>query len=115
MNTRFSHIVTVAAAFTAGICTGLMLAPESGKKLRRRMRVEARLQLRAAEEKLEMVEEQLAKVNDRIQTASKDLGDKVREVAQEAADEVIPDLAKEGGWDLTKDEIQQDLRHLSRR
>ena len=79
------------------------------------MRVEARLQLRAAEEKLEQVEEQLAKVNERIQAAGKDLGDKVREAAHEAADEIIPDLAKDGDWDLTKDEMEKELRHLSRR
>ena len=116
MNTRFSHIVTVAAAFTAGICTGLMVAPQSGQNLRKRLRSEARAQLKTAEEKLELVESRLAKLNDRISSAGKELGDKVREVAQEAADELIPDITKESEqWDLTKDEIAKELRHLSRR
>ena len=112
MNNRFSHIVTVAAAFTAGLCAGMMMAPASGKALRRRMQQEARSQLKTAEAKLEQVEAQLLKVNERIQSAGKDLGDRVRE----AADDYIPDLAKEGeDWNLTKEDMEQELRHLSRR
>ncbi len=112
MNIRFSHIVTVAAAFTAGLCTGMMMAPQSGKALRRRMKQEARSQLKVAEDKLEQVEAQLNKVNERIQAAGKDLGDKVRD----AADEYIPDLAKDvEDWDLTKEDMEKELRHLSRR
>lgn len=116
MNDRFSNIVTVVAAFTAGLCAGLMIAPESGRNLRRRISDEAKAQLKTAEDKLEMVESQLAKVNEQIQAAGKDLGDKVREAAQDAADELIPDLAKSAeDWDLTKDEMERELRNLSRR
>lgn len=112
MNTRFSHIVTVAAAFTAGLCAGMMMAPASGKALRRRMQQEARNQLKVAEEQLEKVESQLNKVNDRIQAAGKDLTDRVKE----AADEIIPDLAKDDEhWNLTKEDMEKELRHLSRR
>ena len=57
-----------------------------------------------------------AKVNERIQATGKDLGDKVREAAQEAADEILPDVTKGSEeWDLTKDEMEKELRHLSRR
>ncbi len=112
MNNRFSHIVTVAAAFTAGLCAGMMMAPQSGKALRRRLKQEARTQLKTAEEKLEQVEAQLNKVNERIQSAGKDIGDRVRDVA----DDYIPDLAKDGeDWDLTKEDMEKELRHLSRR
>ncbi len=93
-----------------------MIAPQSGKALRKRMRDEAESQLRSAEEKLEMIEDQLGKVNERIQATGKDLGDKVREAAQEAADEILPDVTKGSEeWDLTKDEMEKELRHLSRR
>ena len=116
MNTRFSDIVTVVAAFTAGICTGLMIAPASGKALRRKMRAEAESQLKSAEEKLEMIEDQLAKVNDRIQTTGKEIGDKVREATQEAVDEILPDVTKGSeNWDLTKDELEKELRHMSKK
>ncbi len=112
MSTRISYIITVASAFTAGICTGLMLAPQSGKNLRKRLSVEARSQLKTAEEKLEQVEIQLAKVNDRIQASGKELGNKVRD----AADELIPDITSDSEqWDLTKGEMERELRNLSRR
>ena len=112
MNNRFSYIVTVAAAFTTGLCTGLMIAPQSGKSLRRRMASEAKAQLKTAEAKLEVIEAELAKVNERIQSAGQELGDKVRDVA----DEIVPDLAKDSDdWNLTKNEVEQGLRHLSRR
>ncbi len=112
MNKRFSYLVTIAAAFTTGLCTGLMMAPESGKSLRRRMSSEARSQLKSAEAKLEIIEDQLIKVNERIQLAGQELGDKVRD----AAGEIIPDLSKDSdSWNLTKDEVEKDLRHMSRR
>lgn len=113
---RVSQIITVAAAFTAGICTGLMLAPQSGKNLRRKISLEARSQLRAAEKKMDMVESQLTAVNDRLQNASKDLGDRVREAANEAAEEILPDITKDSdNWNLTKGEVESELRNLSNR
>lgn len=112
MNTRFSSIVTVAAAFTAGLCAGLMMAPQSGASLRRRLSAEARSQLKHAEEKLAFVESQLDKLNGHVQTVGKDLGNKVKGVA----DEIIPDLSHQSEtWSLTKDEMERELRNLSRR
>ncbi len=112
MNTRFSNIVTIAAAFTAGLCTGLMMAPQSGVSLRRRLSSQARTQLKHAEEKLAFVETQLDKINGRVKAVSKDLGEKVKDVT----DEFIPDLSPgDEAWTLTKDEMERELRNLSRR
>ena len=116
MQKPFSYIVTVAAAFTAGLCTGLMLAPQSGKKLREQITSEARNQLKNAEEKLESVEAKLAEVNVKVQAAGRELGDKMMEAAQDAADEILPDIAQNSdSWNLSKGDVEQDLRNLSRR
>ena len=112
MNTRIASFVTAAAAFTAGVCTGLMMAPHSGETMRRRMSSEAKSQLKTAEEKLAYVEKQLDRLNNRVQTAGQDLGNKVKGVA----DEILPDLGQDGeGWTLTRDEMERELRNLSRR
>ena len=112
---QFANIVTVFAAFTAGICTGLMLAPSSGKQLRRRIGEEAQEKLKVAEEKLEFVESQISEVNQKLQEAGKELGDRVKEAAKESLDDVIPDLSADGeSWDLTKDDVNKELRRMAR-
>lgn len=70
--------------------------------------------MRRAEHKLEEVERQLADLNERLSDARKEWGARLREAAEESISEHVPDLsANADDWDLDKNEIRRELRHLS--
>jgi hypothetical protein len=70
--------------------------------------------MRRAEHKLEDVERQLADLNDRLSDARKEWSARLREAAEETIGEHVPDLsANADSWDLDKNEIRRELRHMS--
>ncbi len=108
--TRFC---TLTAAFTTGLCVGLLVAPRSGEHTRRRIAVRARWQMRRAEHKLEEVERQLTELNERLNATRQEWGTRLREAAEETIGDHIPDLSDD--WDLKEEEVSRELRNMSRK
>ena len=115
MNLKGSQIATIATTFVVGFLAGVLIAPSSGEKTRRRIGLNARRQLDQAEKKLEALERQLADLNEQFGNTTNDLSGKLRKVAKETVDQHLPDLSlPDEKWDLNDDEVKRELRNIAR-
>ena len=117
MKSTITQSSAVIIAFATGFVAGILLAPRSGNHTRQRLTDQARDQLHSAEKQLEVVEHQIADLNDRIHETGRTLSGKIRKAASEIVDQHIPDLAEDteqwskGG----EEEVMKDLRNITRK
>lgn len=114
MNSR-QHWLVAVAAFAGGVLSGLLLAPESGQDVRRRVTRTARGSARWAGQRLHDVEDQLDALERQLQTLSAQLGQRLCEATQRAAHHYLPSApADEAAWTLEGADLVRDLRRLPR-
>ncbi len=115
-SSRTSQILTALSTFALGFAAGMLCAPQSGAATRSRIADEARGQLRQAEARLREMEARLHTLDDRLATAGQQVGDRVRAVADQAKETILPviDHAAEA-LDLDENEVSRELRHLTRK
>ena len=115
-STAFSIIAAAASGFAIGVAAGLLCAPQTGEKLRGRIADETREQVRQAEARLKEMDARFRSLETRLSTAGQEVSRRVRSVAEQARDTVLPTLdaaAEAAGID--EKELTQDLRHMTRR
>ena len=112
MNTSHSQLMTALAAFTGGFMAGLLVAPETRRQLSRTARGSSQW----VGERLHALDAQLRSIEQDIQAAGAQFGDRVRTMTRHAVAAYVPALPEdEVEWDVERGDLAQDLRHLPRR
>ena len=116
MNTRETLFLTAVAAFASGFFAGMLLAPSSGRDARRRLAQTAQGSTRWVGEQLQSLEAQLSVLEQQIQTASSQFGEKMRGAAKKAVDPYLPSFPDDAEeWKVDRKEVTQDLRRMPRK
>lgn len=104
-----------AGAFVGGVTAGIVIAPQSGRDLRKGVAVRATQQLGWMEERLRGIEEQLRELEHQLAASGSQIGDRLRERTVRAVDQVLPTLPDAAdAWRLGHDEVTRELRNLPR-
>lgn len=104
------------AAFTGGLLAGLLLAPRSGRKMRRLIAKKAQAQSRWAEQRLHDVETQLSALEQQLRDAGAGLSDQLRDATQKAVEQVTPTVPDDpAAWSVEGREVASELRRMPRR
>jgi gas vesicle protein len=99
-----------------GVAAGLLLAPQSGRKLRGMIAERAKAQSRWAEQQLETLEERLSEVEERLRESAHHLAEQAREATHKATDQVFPDLPEDPqDWNIEGNDVAGELRRMPRR
>lgn len=70
---KISKLAMLIAGFTAGIITGLLVAPESGKKTRNELKKKGKKYKKYAEEKAEELKKNAISIKDNVEGAAQDV------------------------------------------
>lgn len=115
MNTRQTQLLTAVAAFAGGFLAGVLLAPQSGREARRRIVQTAQDSTRWVEDRLQTIETQLGVLEQQMQAAGAQFGEKVREAATRTVEHYVPALSDDGDLlEMDQEDLTRDLRHLPR-
>ena len=116
MNTSQTLLLTALTSFVGGFLAGLILAPASGEESRRRLARSAEDSTRWLGDRVKDLEVQLTAIEEQLQASGAQLGERLREAAQQAADPYVPGLADEDeDWEMSRKEIAKDLRRMPRK
>lgn len=113
MNTRDTLIVTALSTFVAGVVTGILMAPFSGRESRRRIAKGAQESGLWLKDHVHQIEERLDVVEDRLHSLSEEIGSKVREATRAVADQYVPTVPQdEEAWKMDKKEMSKELGRM---
>ncbi len=116
MNTREALFLTAVASFAGGFFAGMLLAPLSGRDTRRRIAETAQDSTRWVGDRLQGLEAQLGTLEEQIQTASSQFGEKMRGAAKKAVDPYLPSFPDDAeAWKVDRKDLTEDLRRMPRR
>ena len=116
MNTKEALFLTAVAAFAGGFFAGMLLAPSSGRDARRRIAQTAHGSTRWVGDRLHSLETQLGALEEQIQTAGSQFGEKMRGAAQKAVDPYLPSFPEDAeAWKVDRKEVTEDLRRMPRK
>ena len=116
MNTRQSQLLTAVVAFAGGFLAGVLFAPQSGREARRRIAETAQDSTRWMGERLQAVETQLGAVEQQIQAAGAQFGEKMRGAAGKAVDQYVPSVPDDAdALQIDQEDVDHDLRHMPRK
>ena len=116
MNTRETLFLTAVAAFASGFFARMLLAPSSGRDARRRIAQTAYGSTRWVGDRLESLEAQLSTLEEQIQTATSQFGQKMRGAAKKAVDPYLPSFPEgDEDWKLDRKDLTQELRRMPRK
>lgn len=109
-------LIVGLTAFAGGLIAGLLIAPESGEKSRRRLAAAARQQIDRLEGQVRTLERRLHEMEDDVRSSGRDIADRVRTATADAAHAVLPDLGDEDEpWELGRQDVAHSLRRMPRR
>jgi len=111
MNSRQSLLLTALASFAGGFVAGVLMAPES----RRRLAAGAQGSARWVGHQMHAIEAQLTALEHQLNTISADLGERVRATTKEAFDPHVPSIPDEEMWEFEGEDVARDLRRMPRK
>lgn len=115
MSATRNLLVASVLAFAGGLVTGLIVAPHSGKKMRRLIAGRLQEEMLRMEGKLDTVEERMEELEEKVVQATHDLGERVMAATREAVDQVVPDLPDDPEeWEMKKGDVAGSLRKMPR-
>ncbi|RMF53896.1 MAG: YtxH domain-containing protein [Bacteroidetes bacterium] len=116
MATNRNLFTTALLAFAGGLAAGLLFAPESGRTSREKLAARIRAERRRLERQIQALEEQLGHLEEQIVSAGHEMGERVREAAHRAEEQITPDLPDDPeAFKVDDEEMAQDLRRMPRR
>lgn len=105
-------IITALLAFAGGFVAGILLAPESGSKTRKRIGKEAQSQLRNLGKQLDGLEDRIDGLQKQVKEGGAQLGERVVDKAKQ----VIAGVAEEAAdFSVEANDVAKDLRRMPRK
>jgi len=104
-------IITGLLAFAGGFLAGILLAPESGTKTRKKIAKEAQSQLRNLGKQLDGLEDRIEGLQKQVKQTGSHLGEKVVDAAKQVVSTVTEEAAD---FKVEQKEVAKDLRRMPR-
>jgi hypothetical protein len=108
MNTRATLVLTGAAAFAGGLIAGILLAPESGHRMRGKLIARMNVPVRWVDDRLDELEGKLHDLESHVEGVRK-------QVRTATIDRVIPDVPDREAFDVDSAEIARELPRMPKR
>ena len=105
-------IITGLLAFAGGFLAGVLLAPESGAKTRKRIAKEAQSQLRHLGKQLDGLEDRIEGLQKQVKESGAHLGERVVGAAKQVVSTVAEEAAE---IRVEANDVAKDLRRLPRK
>ncbi len=103
-------VFSATVAFGAGIVAGMLMAPESGEKNRKRIAAQLRAYTDRVERQLSEVEKSISKVEEQVVETSNELRTRVRDAAGRAREQITGDVGDSAAqWEMDRNDLAQDL------
>ena len=105
-------IITGLLAFAGGFVAGILLAPESGAKTRKRISKEAQSQLRNLGKQLDGLEDRIDGLQKQVKEGGAHLGERVVDKAKQVMSSVSEEAAD---FSVAANDVAKDLRRMPRK
>jgi gas vesicle protein len=120
-------IITGIVAFAGGLLAGILLAPDSGARTRKRIAKEAKSQLRNLGKQLDGLENRIEGLQKQVKESGSQFGERVVDAARQAGSHLgdkVADAAKqavasaekvEEAFHVEPNDVAKDLRRMPRK
>jgi hypothetical protein len=108
MNTRATLVLTGAAAFAGGLIAGILLAPESGHRMRSKLIARMNVPVRWVDDRLDELEGKLHDLENHVEGVRK-------QVRTATIGRVVPDVPDREAFDVDSAEIARELPRMPKR
>lgn len=105
-------VITGLLAFAGGFLAGILLAPESGAKTRKKIAKEAQSQLRGLGKQLDGLETRIEGLQKQVRETGTHLGERVVDAAKQVVTTVTEEAAE---IRVEANDVARDLRRMPRK